>query len=295
LSAMRGTVISCTHDIVLFDFEKIRGIRQPFHYAIFFVEVIASLALFVYGLLKRDHRFDVLLLICVAAWGIMYIHGMSGIIEDHGMLLSLSLALGLLLSLTTVLDKLGKGLIYVTGVILILCIFTQRAQVPYYWWGVNTTAPIYQATQTYADPILKGMYGSEASVTALNEIYAIVEENKSDGDTMYTFPHICYFNIMAQLPYPTFAAVHYFDVCPDDIAKADAVALLDNKPEFIVWMELTEAEWKFHEDYFRAGAVSGQRALQAAYTTLTSSGDYELLWQGTIEHSDPVFIWMKNR
>jgi hypothetical protein len=75
--------------------------------------------------------------------------------------------------------------------------------------------------------------------------------------------------------YPrTRALVGYWDVCPDDVARADAATLLRDPPAVIVDLEMEESVWRFHEDAFRGGRASGQRAIAAAIATLSRSGDY---------------------
>ena len=98
---------------------------------------------------------------------------------------------------------------------------------------MNVLSPIFESKIEYNDPNLKGLFGNTMSVNALNRIYSLIEVNKRTGDTMYTFPHINYFNVMSGLNSPTFAKVHYFDVCPDFIIERDLEALRENPPKFV--------------------------------------------------------------
>ena len=108
---------------------------------------------------------------------------------------------------------------------------------------------------------------------------------------MYSFPHIAYFNVMADMRNTMFAKTHFFDVCSDENAAADAQELLRETPTYIVWMDVSEETWTIHEKLFRNGAPSGQRELVRSYEKLINSGKYELLWEGTIDASDPLYLW----
>lgn len=152
-------------------------------------------------------------------------------------------------------------------------------------------ASSYEAVYEYTDPLLVGITGDEAQTQVLNEIYELIQTNKRDGDTMYTFPHINYFNVMANLNSPTFCKVHYFDVCSDEQAILDANTLQQKLPTFIVWQEFTENEWATHEAIFRGGNLSGQRQLRDVVDKYTKNGTYILLGVFEFNYADPIYIW----
>ncbi len=221
----------------------------------------------------------------------MYIHGMSYIIEDHGTLLAFSILFAELLSSKTVLDYLKNVIVASLCLLIIMFIVVQRNNFTYNWWGVGTLADTYSATEKYHDPLLKGIRGSEASIVPMNSIYSLVEKNKREGDTLYSFPHINYFNVMSDLLSPTYAKAHYFDVCPDEIAEKDSKILYENPPTFIVWMKMPEETWEVHENMFRAKNKSGQRSLQDWFNSCVSSGNYIELGYYQIENSDPILVY----
>ncbi len=269
----------------------VRQARQTINYSLFFLGIPLTVYLFIRIFRKPDKAYGILFLLVLSAWIIMYIHGLSYTIEDHAMLLSLSLCLCLLLSMPFAL-KITKNLsVYCVCFLLIFSIFVQRCSLPYWWWGVNKSADVYSAAETYEDPLLKGLYGSKDAVSGMNKIYHLIENNKRDRDTLYTFPHMNYFNVMSSLQSTTFAKVHYFDVCSDEVASNDAEYLLKNEPTFIIWLDFSEVTWEFHEKVFRGKARSGQRDLLDTYNKLTASGDYILLWEGKIDYSNLIHIW----
>ena len=276
----------------LLNYSQLRDFRQHILFAIFLSEFLASVYLLYRVAIRRDSSKAVGLIICVASWSIMYVHGFSYTIEDHSGLLSVSLFIGYLLSASTSFKNVKQLLALVLACGIVLTVFYQRNWFTYHWWGVNMTNTSYDATETFDDPHLKGIYANKETTEPMNEIYHLVEQYKNEDSTLYSFPHIAYFNVMAELPSPTFAKTHYFDVCSDSQAESDAAVLLENPPDFIVWMEMPEETWVIHEDAFRGGEYSGQRSIQQAYRTLTEGGDYTLLGVYHIYNSDPIYLWI---
>lgn len=282
-----------THKHYFLNFSQIRAFRQYFLYAVFLVEFIASIYLLYQVAIKGKREKTLLLIICVASWSIMYIHGFSYTIEDHSALLSISLFFGFLLSCEVPFKSIKQFIAMALACGLILTVFYQRNWFTYHWWGVNMTNTTYDATESFDDPHLRGIYANKETTEPMNEIYALVEQYKKKDSTMYTFPHIAYFNVMSELESPTFSKTHYFDVCCDEQAAADAEVLLSNSPDFIVWLEMSEETWQIHEEAFRMGERSGQREIQRAYQELISTNDYILLGKYNIHFSDPIYLWVK--
>lgn len=278
----------------LFNFFQLRDFRQHFLFAIFLAEFLISVYLLYLVAIKKDRLKTVGLIICVASWSIMYVHGFSYTIEDHSAFLSVSLFMGYLLSAPISVKKAKQVLALILACFTVLTVFYQRNWFTYHWWGVNMTNTTYDATATFDDPHLKGIYANSETTVPMNEIYHLVEQYKKEDSTLYSFPHIAYFNVMANLPSPTFAKTHYFDVCSDNQAKADATVLLQNPPDFIVWMDMPEETWLIHEELFRNEETSGQRDIQKAYQALVGSGSYSLLGVYRIYSSDPIYLWVSN-
>jgi hypothetical protein len=157
-----------------------------------------------------------------------------------------------------------------------------------------STPSIYGADYTAKDEKLKGFRLPKSTTDMLDSIKSLVDLNRREGDTMYTFSHINYFNVMAKMDSTTFAKVHYFDVCPDDIAKEDAKRLKDNPNSFIIWQDLTELDWQFHEDSFRSGAKSGQRDIRDVINSLFADGSYVFVGEFTDFGTLPIQVWVIN-
>lgn len=295
-----------TNQYSLASWSYLRERRQILIYAIFFFLLakflVTLIGVLVYGVGNRA-GYSIALAFSVS---FMYTHGLSYIIEDHAMLLPFALLFGEMcqkLSAIQVSDISSKCLNYLSAIsavalpmILIVSAFYQRVWWPYNWWGVNSMSARYYSTYQYDDPHLEGLLGSEDETRAVNQIISdLLDAGAADNElTLYTFPHINYFNTIFGNDSPTFAKVHYFDVCPDDIAEEDAATLLSTKPDFILWMDFDDQTWATHEAIFRQGNESGQRQLDEAVNALIESGEYTLLGEYNFgNHSSPIYLYQR--
>jgi Dolichyl-phosphate-mannose-protein mannosyltransferase len=277
------------------DVAAARDQRQSIVYAAFFL--VAVVALYLAIELARGRRGDrpVRLLVSVAAFALMYLHGLSGVLEEHALLLPGTLLIGTALSAPVAWPTARDVAIDLACAALLFTVTVQRNAVPYNWWGVNSLPPTWEASSTFDDPHLAGIRSSPTYTRELNAIFELVEATKQPGDTLYSFPHINYFNVMADLPSPTFGRVDYFDVAPDSLAILDADLLRQHPPTFLVWMELTPAEWSTHEALFRGGRESGQREIRRVFDELVASGTYRELGRFRVGESDPIGIYILDR
>lgn len=295
-----------TNQYSLASWSYLRERRQILIYALFFFLLVKLLidliGVLVHGVENRA-GYSIVLAFSVS---FMYTHGLSYIIEDHAMLLPFALLFGEMcqkLSAIQASDISLKCLNSMTAVsaaalplILIVSAFYQRVWWPYNWWGVNSMSARYYSTYQYDDPHLEGLLGSEAETRAVNQIINdLFDAGAADNElTLYTFPHINYFNTIFDNDSPTFAKVHYFDVCPDDIAEEDAATLLSTKPDFILWMDFDDQTWATHEAIFRQGDESGQRQLDEVVSELIESGEYTLLGEYNFgNHSSPIYLYQR--
>lgn len=280
------------HQNISTDYNLLRTHRAYLIYALFFFNVIYIIYLLYKYFQGKEHGIKIILYF--ACFSFMYIHGMSYIVEDHGTLLLFSMIISDLLTHKLPFNTVKNILVYFLCIGTVLTIDVQRNNLTYEWWGVNALPTSYTAHYSYKDPHLKGILGEETQVNVMNQIYDTIQNNKKNDDTLYTFPHINYFNVMSDLDSPTFAKVHYFDVCADEQASKDAKILKESLPTFIIWQEFREEEWATHEAIFRGGERCGQRDIQNVYKELTENGSYTLLGSYVINNSDPIYIWGLN-
>lgn len=277
-----------------FNYMDARNARQSLIYLMFFINLVWLLYEF-YRLIRCEIHYNqaIKFLILCASFGIMYAHGLSAIVEDHGTLLIVTLLLCELLSVNIAFENFIKSGIVYFCVLTILCVFIQKCNLPYHWWGVNALHPIREAKYEYKDPNLAGIIGDKASVNELNRIYELVSSLKKDGDTMYTFPHINYFNVMCGLDSPTFAKVHYFDVCPDYMIDKDLEQLKAKPPTFVLIQNFDENAWKIHEDVFRDGKLSAQRKIIEHYHLQILQKKYKMVDSFKIGNSEIIIFLMR--
>lgn len=284
------------HQNTTIEFMKLRDYRQILIYSLFFF-ILSYTIIRIYTFIKHPtSNIAIHILLLTAAEIFMFIHGMSYIIEDHGTLLAFAIIIAEVFSAKTTLNRIKNILVFSLCMLMVLTIVIQRNNFTYNWWGVGTIADTYRATYSYKDPNLARINGSKESTIAMNQIYDVINAHKADSDTLYSFPHINYFNVMSGLLSPTYSKVHYFDVCPDNIARSDAKLLRANPPDFVIWMELPDSTWGVHEIIFRNGNPSGQRELQTWFQTHVQQSDsYIHLGTYTIENSDPIFLYKLNK
>lgn len=286
-----------TNQVSYFSWSLIREKRQLIIYALFFFMILWTIFISLRMIVKGD-KVTPSFLISVFSLGFMYTHGMSYIVEDHAMLIPLAYILGMIMDVLA--PKYEKAGSYIRVSVVLFAVFTfisvfyQRVWWPYNWWGVNSMGNRYEAVYSYEDPQLAGLKGTWSECEAVNAIYSDLSEYKDDyrNPTMFSFPHINYFNTIFDMDSPTYAKVHYFDVCTDGIAKSDAKILEEEKPSFILWMDFDEGMWETHEAIFRGGQPSGQRALQAVVEDMVSNGVYEEVGTYNIgQHSSPITLY----
>ena len=222
-----------------------------------------------------NRRTTSLLFVAAAAAAVMYAHGLSYTIEEHAAAPGLGLMVGLALEADTLWRR-GKTIVVcVFCVALLLTCAAQRYAWPYEWWGWREPA-IALATTTPNLPDLAGFRLSPSTNTAIDEVTSLVDQNASRQGGVFTFPSIPLFYVLSGHYPTTFSLVHYWDVCPDWVARADAQRLLADPPAVIVVLDMPPWVWKFHEDAFRGGRPSGQRQIAAALQQIVTHGRYRL-------------------
>jgi hypothetical protein len=182
-------------------------------------------------------------------------------------------------------------LIIASGLVLLFSVVT-RNHINYDWWGWTEFA--HQENATSIIPAFHNFKLSSNTVRIYDKIYLDILNNTVPADYVFTYPHLTLFNYITNRLQPTFSPVHYFDVCPDDIAIKDAEILLQSPPKMIIYMEIPEQAYRFHEIFFRNGQPSGQRKIDAAVQEIITKYSYEKIdtfmspeWNWSIS------VWLK--
>jgi hypothetical protein len=221
-----------------------------------------------------------------------YSAGLSGQLEIYATLLGTALVLAFLLDRVQVKWKHYYFFLISTSCLVVLLCVTGKTQIPLSWWGWMEYG--HSENVTSAIPALKGFRLSTATVGIYDQIYIDIMNNTNSSDYVYTFPFIPFFNYVTGRVQPTFSPVHYFDVCPDYIAVLDAAKLLENPPRMIIYMEIPEPVFRFHELSFRNGQPSGQRSLVAAINDIIEKYNYRKIDSFVTPGWDwPIYVWLK--
>ncbi len=241
---------------------------------------------------RRDLRRAPLFALCAAVGvSVMYAHGMSYVIEAHAAVPALGLAVGALLEWRLA-GRVFRAAIVIGVVVVFMALCAgQRYTWPYQWWGWREPA-ISKSTVVPRAPLLGGFTLSPQSDGVYERVDALLRRSLGEGEWVYCFPNIPMFYVTTGVYPRTNALVAYWDVCPDDVAEADAAILVADPPAAIVDLDMPERVWRFHEDAFRGGRRSGQREIASAIDSLTASGRYALAVDVPAADGSRLLVWV---
>ncbi len=219
----------------------------------------------------------------------MFGHGMSGVLETPALLPA-----GAIVGVRWIeairgrwSQGVARSLLLGGGLWAVTRIAGEHYERPYYWWGWGEY-DVRNSTATSTLPALRGLTLSPRTVAILDGATTLIEANTSESDEVFFFPHIALFNVLANRTHGAFAAVNYFDVCSDAMARATADYLTRRPPRMIVTMDFPEVAWQTHETIFRNGARSGQREIQAMIDEGLRAGRYRELARAQREKGYPI-------
>ena len=193
------------------------------------------------------------------------------------------------------LPNLSLATLSVACAVLCLFCFAQKLNIPYSWHSW-TTASLLDPNNPVRSIDVNGLEGfllPASDAEAYEKLVSLIEENSSDEDTLYQFPNIMLFNVLTERK-TVYAAVPYFDVCPDSIAAESASQLEQDLPELVLWAELPEWNWQMHESIFRGGLRSGQRDILDFYQNIVQE-EYTLLGEVSDTSGNLIRLWKHNK
>jgi len=259
---------------------------------VFWCSLVASLVWLV-KLVRGSWGTDIVVpCLLVGGFNWAYACGLSWDVQQQATLLLMALIVAIAYEAFSAVKARVKFIALLLGFICSLSWY--KTQIPFEWDGWRDSISHTPVASRW--PRLAG-YQIDPNVNRMfDTILDDVAKYSKPGEPVFAFPFMPMFNFVPDRPSPTFALVHYWDVCPDYVAVADAQRVRDARPRVIVEMDFSEEVWRIHEQGFRADGVSGQRAIKAAIDELTSSGDYILqdifLSPG---YHDPVRVWVRVR
>lgn len=176
--------------------------------------------------------------------------------------------------------------------LMVICIFITvvEKQVVAYTWHRWDSIGLGIDNVNYVYSTVDGLEGYKLDLEteiAYETIVNLINEYTDEEDIVYQFPNVPLFNVLTERKIGTYDPIHYFDVCPDEIAIADAGYLVSNPPKMVIWCEFGEGLWDFHEAYFRDGNPSGQRAIRDFYIN-----DVQQTYQKLYEYKS-LSLWLR--
>ena len=235
-----------------------------------------------------------LIILVLGSWFWIYATGLSYMVEDQSMLPGFAVITAFSCDRFRMGASYNGRLIVLFLTFLIVCSFaSQKYAKAYFWVGwLDRTLHTDQAS------VIKELKGYELDPEACkiyDDIIYKIRANVGENELVYTFPFMPMFNYLTDHPQPTFAPVHYWDVCPDNIAIEDAKLLAKMRPKLIINMVMPEKIWKTNEDAFRGGHRSGQREIQRVIDQLSQSSDYKLIGSyKTLVYEYPICVWLRD-
>src|SRR5712691_11500520 len=201
-------------------------------------------------LLRRGPIEDPLIsIMIVGGFSWAYACGLSYEVEQQAVLVLLCLGLAFGYDALRSSKGTARRNMIVAAACCVFLVSWQKYGLAYQWTGWreaishNPIASHWPRLAGYrTDPKLMGMFD-----TILDD----VSRYSKPGEPIFTFPHMPMFNFVADRPQPTFAVVHYWDVCPDWVAQDDALRVREARPRVIVEMHFREKTWRIHEEAFR--------------------------------------------
>jgi len=217
-----------------------------------------------------------LAVISVTSFAFMWGHGLSGFIEPHAIVIGAGLLFIWLLNTKIPFNLLKNAVVYSLVIFIIaMCAFA-KASWMYSWWGWDERIA-WTANKEPDAPLLKGFRLNTDKAEIINGLTKAIQRNSNEGDPIFIFPHMPMFYLLANRHHDTFSAVHYFDVCSDELAKSDAKIVASTKPKVIINMDIPESVWTFNEVTYRGGSRSGQRNIKEFIERVKRTGEYKVV------------------
>ncbi|HJT77725.1 MAG TPA: hypothetical protein VJ739_11035, partial [Gemmataceae bacterium] len=160
-----------------------------------------------------------------------------------------------------------QALAVVVGVLLIGCSVWRKFEEPF-GWGYWNEPPVAWTVREPNVPELAGFRLSPKSAALYEEVARLIHENARPDEPILVFPHMPLIYGIGERPLATFSYMHWLDVCPDNVAAADAERIRQHPPAVIVAPTFPDWVWDGEEMAFRSGRRSGQRQLVAAMREL---------------------------
>ena len=206
-------------------------------------------------------------LMSAASLGVAYMLSLSWAVYGPMAAPGLALIIGLTL------DRLegvgGKPFWSMAGLLCVLIASSGACKLtaPFSWMSWPEP-PITEARHASSLPQLAGLRLSAPTLHLTETIAKLVRDNTQPGNSLIVYPYFPLFYSLTGLNPPTYPFNFYIDVCPDDLCRQAAAALLSHPPDAIIYMVEDDRKLSIDESVFRAGSKSGSREIVRAIEKL---------------------------
>lgn len=195
----------------------------------------------------------------------MMASGVSNI-SYHGVFLLLPLTCCYILNLPSEkkIIKIGRvGFVSILLVLSMACV-AEKMNCGYSWWG-TVDEPLNVKTEMSDIKALEGVKLSEHQKELYDTITRLIKENSTKEDTIWTYPHMRLFNVLADnYTLDTFMPVVFYDVSSDFYIEQETKLLKENLPDIIIWEDIENCK-EVHEQAFREGKPLKQREMEKMF------------------------------
>ena len=220
-----------------------------------------------------------------AFFAITYGAGMSGGLSIGESGIGIAFVIGYLINKIEFIGGIvARGFAYYFCIMSCLTSMAIKVIAPNQWWGINEES-IYEMKYETDIPILKGIKVSESEKKMYEGICEIVNENTTEEDSIYCFPHIPIIYEMTNRMDPgVYGKVQWFDVSDNETLKKDTEIISEMKPRVIIIYNLKDSTYEGHEDLFNYGELSGTRYMRDFLYEFVNTENYR--YEGTFISAD---------
>ena len=235
-----------------------------------------------------------LLVLTLGSFGVFYSTGLSYAIQEHALVPGLSVGLAFIVDYVALLKpQATRYLVIAISIVLVFTATTKKYYVTYFWYAWEDGS-LHPTSASLRIPKLQGFQIDPKEAAIYQRVYDIITSVTKPTDHVFTFPNCPLFNYITGHPQPTFSLAHYWDVCPDNLARSDAAGLLANPPAILIWLKAAPDELAYQEASFRNGHRGGYNDMEDVLARLTTSGNYEEVFKRQYNgQSFPIEVWKR--
>lgn len=260
---------------------------------VFFIMMIAY-AVDVFKKEKKLNDFIGFFLLFGAIFAIGYGVGMSGSLAASQIALSTGLIICILFSLCQGRFSWVSMSLVATGALCFVVFCSSYKYVnTYNWWGL-TDSSVWEATETTDIDIFKGIKVSEEEKEIYEGINDTVQENTTEDDTIFAFPHIPILYTATDRHDPgTFTKVQWYDVATDDSVKDDISVVQEEMPKVIILYDIPQFAIEGHEETFNNNKESSTTTMYKTLKKFCLRNSYTAMGYYRINANCGITVWVR--